>query len=830
MNLYMLADQRTAALAQYEQCARILEAELGVEPDEETTALYQQIRDGMAQGDKRIEMALARSPALSPEPPQNLSVATTSFLGREEELAHIGRWLGEADGRLLTITGPGGMGKSRLALKAARGQVGQFADGVWLVSLVAQVDLVGLVTAVADAIGLTLSGRADPATQLLNHLRSQEMLLVLDNLEHLISADLLDFLTQLTDQSPDLRLIVTSRERLRLQAESLLDLQGLAFPPEQQPATSADLHASSADYPAVQLFRNRAERVQAEFSLAAQEAAIVQLCQLVGGLPLALELAATWTRVLSVAEMTAEIQRGLDRLTTTLHDVPPRHRSLHAVIATSWEMLAADEQSLFRRLAVFRGGFSRGAAEVVAGATPTRLLSLVDRSFLRLDSDQRFRRHPLLLQFAQEQLAAQPEELAQAATRHAHFFADFVQARERPLLSADASQALAAIGADLENVRAAWQWGLAQIDEALLEQMVTGVGRFFSDRSRYQEGIALFTESASRLRSPATAGGDRPILAQVLGELGYFLHQNGCYAEAEAAFREADELAGKLQLVPLHIACLRGLGIIANSQGNWAEAQRCLLEAYRLCADDCAVDVKLPVLNALGTLYTNLAEFEQAQAYFDEAMAFAQSLGHQLRIAILHSNIGIIANRQKKYEEAIRQWRLAEVGFAASNHDMGLANIIFNIAMALHGLQRYEEALETIRRAYAIHEKLGQQQSMAAGSGVMGMIYHKLGRRAAARDHLYDCLRQAQALGMSGIAVSGLAELAELELSGGNLQQAALLLAFISQHPATSGTTQANTQKLLDDLAAELSPALIAKAQTAAQAHTLDSLIKQLIE
>ena len=408
MLLYALDNQRPAALVQYEQCTAILADELGVEPDEETVELYEAIRDDKVtrwQGDK---VKLSEQVTLSPGHPvtlsqkHNLTAPTTTFIGRENELTQIEKWLAEPDGRLLTITGPGGMGKTRLAQEAARGQVGAFADGVWLVSLVAFQDLNGVVTAVAEAMDLTLSGQEAVATQLLNQLKPLEALLVLDNLEHLLNDKLRDFLSQLTQEAPELRLIATSRERLRLQAERLLELEGLPYPVSGKPMT--DNRIPFTDYPAVQLFANRVQRVRPHFDLAGEETAVTKLCQLVGGLPLALELAATWTRVLAVAEIVTEIQRGLDALSTTLHDVPERHRSLRAVIETSWQMLSAAEQALFRQMSVFRGGFTRAAAQQVANATPPQLMSLVDRSFLRLDEDQRFRRHPLLLQKAQRSL------------------------------------------------------------------------------------------------------------------------------------------------------------------------------------------------------------------------------------------------------------------------------------------------------------------------------------------------------------------------------------------------------------------------------------------
>lgn len=849
MALFTLNNQKTAALAQYEQFVQILDAELGVEPDEETTALYQQIVAGgwgaeeqrsRGENDNSAHLPTSSSPyPLIPSSPRhNLPTATTTFIGREAELAQIEEWLLDVNGRLLTITGPGGMGKTRLAQEAARAQIGTFADGVWAISLVAYNQFAEVVTAVAETIDFASSGKENPAQQLVKHLKNREMLLVLDNLEHLLSSELLGWITQLITNAPDIRLIVTSRERLRLQAETTLDLQGLPFPEASfqssvfsESAPTPNPQSPIPSFPAIQLFTNRAQRVQADFKVDRQETAVVVLCQLVGGLPLALELAATWTRVLTVSEIVTEIQRGLETLTTNLHDIPDRHRSLHTVIATSWQMLSPDEQMLFRKLAVFRGGFTRTAAQVVAATTMTQLMTLADRSFLRLDADHRFRRHPLLLQFAQEQLAAQPEEKAQAEAAHAHFFADFAQARETALQGAEAPAARVELSVELENLRAAWQWGLEGLDTAVLSTILPSLFRFYGDRSRYLEGIDLLQNSLAALQAQPANVEREQLIAKLQAELGYFLHQNGRFADSETAYHAALDLAVKHDLTKTRIACLRGLGINANSQGHWQIARESLEAAYQLCAAENIndPDLKLPILNALGTLLTNLAEFDQARAYFAEAMALAKELGHSLRVAILYSNMGIIANREKNYEEAIRQWRLAEQGFAESGNDKGMANVIFNISMAQQGLEQFEEALQNMDRASALFAKLGQKDGLAAGLGVQGMIYHKMGKRAAARRSLHECVLLSHELGMAGIAISGLTELAELEISGGNFEQAARLLYFIRNHPATSGTTRQNVENLLQELTAELPPELMRKAETAVQTHTLESLIGELV-
>lgn len=832
MLLYALDNQRSAALAQYEQCVAILAEELGVEPDEETVVLHESIRDDTATPSPPHQ-AMRATPTLSPG--HNLPAATTTFIGREAELAQIERWLMQPNGRLLTLIGPGGMGKTRLAQEAARAHQGEFADGVWMISLVPQTDLNGVVTAVAETLGLTLSSSETITTQLLNQLKSLEMLLVLDNLEHLLSPQLRDLLSQLAQEAPELRLIGTSRERLNLQAESLLELHGLPFPVIDDPfsvigSQMADHQSPISDYASVQLFTNRVQRIQAQFKLDTQETAVNQLCQLVGGLPLALELAATWTRVLSVAEIVAEIQRGLDALSTTLHDVPERHRSLRTVITSSWQMLPADEQALFRKLAVFRGGFSRAAAQQVAKASLPQLMSLVDRSFLRLDEDQRFRRHPLLLQFAQEQLATQPDEQTQAEAAHARFFAEFMQTHSPDLGGSAAPKAVAAIGADLENIRSAWQWGLEKMDTAVLDKLVTGIGRFLADRSRFLEGTAFYESSLNVVNAQSATADLEPIIAKIQVELGRFWHENGRFVEAEAILIKADSLSRQYSMTKTRIACLRQLGIVTGDQGNREAARRYAEEALQLCQTVADTDQMLPILNTLGNLCVSDGEYDQARHYFDEAMALAKAIGSTLRIAILHNNIGIIANRQKNYREAIHQWQLGLKGFEQLNHDIGRANANHNIAMAFAGLEQYEEALTHIEAAMVVHRKIGHRRGLVGGLSVVGTIYRSLGKRQKARRYLYDSLLLAQEVGVIWSAIATLVEVAELEMSYGDAKMAALLLTFAANHPALEATTQEKAQNLLADLQAELPLEIMTEAETAAANLTLDGIINQLLE
>ena len=320
--------------------------------------------------------------------PHNLPPQTTPFVGRRVELAQIAHYLDRADCHLLTLIGVGGIGKTRLALQAAGQALGAFADGVYFVPLARISSPEFLVPAIMEAIDYPLSGKADPKRQLLNYLHQKEMLLVLDNFESLFSLpgdsdSGRDLLLEMVKGASKLKLLVTSRERLNLQAEWLLTLQGLPYPP-------AETASGEETFEAVELFAQGAHRVRPDFALSAEWPEVVRICRLLEGMPLGIELAAAWVSMMPCAEIARELSRGLDLLSTTLHDVPARHKSLEAVFDQSWQLLSEPERAVFKKLSVFQVGFDRRAAEQVAGASLPTLAALVNKSFLRVGSTGRY--------------------------------------------------------------------------------------------------------------------------------------------------------------------------------------------------------------------------------------------------------------------------------------------------------------------------------------------------------------------------------------------------------------------------------------------------------
>jgi predicted ATPase len=441
MHVLVLSSQRSAALAQYEICRRILVRDLRVELEAATTALYEQIRDRETgrQGDKETStqagvQSLSQSPRLlvAPAPRHNFPAQTTLLIGRETELVELGTSLENPACRLVTIVGPGGIGKTRLALAAATEQALTFTHGAAFVPLAAISSATFLAPAIMTALDVALQGQRDPRDQLLEYLREKELLLLLDNFEQLLAPDLREeesgavLLTDMLQRAPRVTLLVTSRERLALEGEWVFDLAGLSYPLDD-PIDGVEAYES------VQLFLQRAGQVRRQFALVEGEArAVARICRLVEGLPLAIKLAAAGLRTRSCAAIADAIERNLSVLATGLRAVPERHRSMWATFEHSWRLLSDEERQVFPRLSVFRGGFEEDAAAQVAQATPQLLAGLIDKSLLRWDGVARYDLHEMVRQYAGEKLE-EVGETERLSRQQAAYFLALAEASEPEL-------------------------------------------------------------------------------------------------------------------------------------------------------------------------------------------------------------------------------------------------------------------------------------------------------------------------------------------------------------------------------------------------------------
>ena len=476
----------------------------------------------------------AEAPSSSPSR-HNLPLQPTPFIGREQELAEVISLLEPSDARLVTLVGPGGMGKTRLAIEAARAQLDSYSGGVFFVPLASLADPSQIVSGVADAAGYSFSGSEDPKRQLLNFLREKSFLLILDGFEHLTEGTAL--LADIAAEAPRVKLLATSRERLQLRFESLYECGGMQVP---SPNGSDDPRL----FEVVRLFERSARRARPDFELTDDDVgAVVEICRLVMGMSLGIELAAAWIAMLSPEEILEEVKKSLDFLETEMRDVPERHRSVRAVFDSSWNLLKPDERDALARLTVFRGGFDRNAANEVSGAGLRTLARLVSKSLLKRNPAGRYEQHDLVQQFAREHFE-HSHQAEQIRERHADYFCDYAERLEQRLRGRTQARALVELELELDNVRATWEWALETKRLDALSSLVESLFRFFEMKGRFREGQKLFGETAALIHGDDSNGDAAQVLrARLLARQGRFGHRLGGCQQARAVFEKSLAMA-----------------------------------------------------------------------------------------------------------------------------------------------------------------------------------------------------------------------------------------------------------------------------------------------
>lgn len=500
--------QYNEGLRLYEQCVAVLYEELGVDPAPETTAVYEQII---------VDRAINQNqPANSFQLP-SLPTPAANFVGREAELAKL-RQLYAQGARLVTILGAGGMGKTRLAQEAAVQLQTQFADGVAYAPLTAAQTNLEVITGLGTAVGMNIADGAPPLEQLQTYLHGRELLLVLDNLEHLLNEPFLDLITDLLHTLPTLAILATTRERLQLHAAHLLPLRGLA-----QTGYSETL------------FQQRAARYCDPATLDPEM--VRHICQLVQGIPLAIELAAAQTATLSLPDIAANLQHNLDILAAPYHDGQTRHSSMRAVLENTWAGLMVSQKTMLMGLAVFRGGATLNAAQAVAGGTVRDWQNLVESSLV-WHTHGRYELHELMRQFAAEKLAEQNETTA-VSGKHARYFYSQLTQTDR--------SALTHLTAESDNLRAAWE-RLAQgnTSEAHNQavQMTIPMWRFYRAHNRFSEGENFLSDALAWIQHhPQLADEKRDERAEWWRLRGLSWERLGNITEAITHFRRATAVA-----------------------------------------------------------------------------------------------------------------------------------------------------------------------------------------------------------------------------------------------------------------------------------------------
>ena len=671
--------QRSAALNQFQTCATVLREELGVEPESETVRLRQEIQ---------TETLAVLTPTVA-SVPYSLPAVTTPFVGREAELEQLKQRLTEGNYRLISLVGPGGIGKTRLAIQAARAQVEAFRDGVYFVPLDGVQKAAEIPAAIAEVMGVTFTGSAEsPQAEMIQVLQSKQILLVIDNLEHVIDEGA-DYLLEIIRTAPDVVLLVTSRERLNSQVEDLFRLLGLPYP-------EPDNDKNSGRFAAVRLFVDRAHRLDKSFGLTEENVHDVgTICRLVEGLPLGVELAATWVRDFSVQQIAASLQKDFDLLQTDLRDISPRHRSVATVFDYSWALLAEDEQAVLAQLSIFRGGFTVAAATAVTGASPMLLTRLRYKSLLRGRGNGRYTMHELLRQLSQHKLQEMDGMGEQTEASHSTYFLTLLAQEAPKLNSADAAQTGTLLRLELDNVRQAWRWAVEQAAFDLLQQSTEGLATFF-----YHEGLVF--EGAQHLQTAVDAanatGGEKGFLLPLLLTKQIKLFED---------IKSLDEI----------IVIIGQLLRLTEQKPEFAQLEA---EAYLTWAKVCLEQISDP---------------KQSQIYLKKAVAIAEKANDRTLTAQVLSELGRIYIFDGKFDEAITELKKALAIFEELNHLPGQAAVYSRLAPAYAEAFNLGPALFCDLKALSLYTKIDNQVKLGHAHHNLGETYLLLGAYAKAKEH-----------------------------------------------------------------------------------------------
>ncbi|MFN8487412.1 MAG: BTAD domain-containing putative transcriptional regulator [Caldilineaceae bacterium] len=787
MRLLARQGQRAAALAQYQGCRQVLAAELGVEPSVETVHLYEQIRLGKftvqpssPAGKNKTSLettySVAQPAALGAALPHNLPAASTPFVGRASELIDLLTQLQQPAHRLLTLVGPGGMGKTRLALAVAHkildfsgstlgalltaddevcathnpqsaSQNLKFADGIFFVSLAPLGSVDAVAPAIATAIDLDLQG-AEPQQALLKFLRTKQMLLILDNFEHLLDAA--GFVATLLQGAPQLQMIITSRARLNLHGEHVYQVQPLAL-------GGADPLGNAAELDAVQLFAQSAQRIQSGFSLNATNLpAILRICQLVEGMPLGVEMAAAWSEWLSLAEIASEIEKSSDFLTAEWSDAPSRQRSLRAVFEWSWKLLNEHEQRAFRALSIFRGGFTRQAAEQVADASLRTLIGLVNKSLLAATAPQegviRYQIHELLRQFAAEQLNNLSAERAVIVARHSVYYLTYVGDRELRLARHEPRPATLEIQQELDNVRQAWLYAANGANCELLTKGLGGLARYYDAAGLLNESIQMLGQAATLLEvAVAQAASDQGTLLRAQPLLSKLLAIQSAALMKQGKFEDALKLAQKA--ATLGAACggvegeIYGRMVVAQGlyrKGQYAEGQvhfenlLNLIERHQLQKNGMELlnDAEYTAHVWLGGVKSELGYFAEAKMHFAEGIRLCQTLGKRRSETQARINLANLLRRMCDYPAARQMYEECLQLVRNLGYYWGEGEAQVELGDVLRLLGEYTLANDLCVRAEALLGKGGYTLEQLYSQLILARLHCYLGNDAAVRQWL----------------------------------------------------------------------------------------------
>lgn len=731
--------KRALALAQYTSCAQALERELGIEPEAETTALYEQIRAGERESVGAAER-LAPAHLRTSAPLINFPARLTSFVGREAEVAQIGEALQDPNCRLLTLVGMGGSGKTRLTVEVAKTEVSAFEHGACFVALAPLTAAGQIATAIANTLSLSLLPAQDAQSQVFAFLREREMLLVLDNFEHLMPDT--SFVSELLQACPHVNALVTSREPMHLYGER-------EFP--VLPLVQA---------PAVELFVQRSQAVKPDFQLSDEDtASVAEICERVDGLPLAIELAAARSKTFAPLEMAAQLRHRLAFLTGGARDLPARHQTLWNTLDWSHELLTPPEQILFRRLAAFTGGFTPASVESVCNAdgafgheTRVHLVALREKSLIYTTrpgndvSDSRYNMLETIREYAHVKWVESGEGDT-VRRQHLDFFLRLAEEAETKLPSAERPLWFERLDAERDNLTSALEWAFEREPEMAL-RLAVALGTMWEVRTRIFTGRAILERALAH-------GADAPKVwrAKALYWAGRLALRQGNLRQARVELRASFDLYRDLGDRSGMGFALNDLGSVAHWCGDYGEAQHDLEESLTLRLELGNAWWIAQTLNNLGMTAYRRGDAEAAQRYFEECLRYFQQTEAEMPLAWPLGGLGQAAFARGDYAEAKRLLEESVAIWRKHRFDWALSMRLNDFGLLLWTMSKLVEAQHAHQESLDIARDIGDQRGLSFALEGLARVAFAQGDVGGAKHLLAEAEAQRQQSGAARGAI-----------------------------------------------------------------------------
>ncbi len=765
----------------------------------------------------RGELSVAKLPSLVSDSlpigktvsiPGNLPRALTPFIGREPELAALAQLLRDPHCSLLTIVGPGGIGKTRLAIEAGHHSKELFPDGVWIISLASLNSPAMIIPAIADGVGFKFQDPTNLQGQLLRYLRPLKSLLVLDNAEHLL--DGVAVFTEIMNECHLTKLLVTSRERLNLLSEWVFEIQGLPVPANDQ-ANQFDA------YSAVALFIQSAKRTQSSFAIRVDERQwVLEICRVMEGMPLGIELSAAWVGMLSLKEIASEIESNLFFPALPMRDIPERHRSLQATLDHSWKLLNAEEKLILSRLSVFHGSFSRKAAQEICGASLAILSSLKNKSLLQRTNQDDYGLHEIIRQYASLKLAEQAEENERIKDRHAMYFVQYLADCEAALQGSRQIETFDNMAAVIDNLSQGWQYMVTHcrpntgnrdtFPAALLHSALFSISLFYEMRCRSLEAITLFNDSVeylngirSEFEGTEDATGFRSVIGHITAYLGlhhYYIAEYEkvrVYLEESLKWLDNDQSRVEEAQAQVMLASAEDIFGQLHESATLLEQSR---EVFRVKGEDWWY--ALSTTN-LASSYMSIGKYHDSEALYQEALRLIKHGNLRLEVPARNGYAVLLyfQNDFSKAEQILLESLQLTYRLGDNRQTAYCLSYLGRVALATH---RVELAEKYLQKGVDILQELGQTYDLAIMCVHLGKDFAAKPDLLAARHQFRQVIKLGQALNKFHLVYYGLVNIASTFVTEGHTSKALEIFLLLRRCPVEYVRMQADYDQLQADL------------------------------